>query len=181
MKTISLVAVIFLWGTTAFSFSIQKGLGPPDTQGWCPADWLLGCTSGTAALGPQGLFLSNLASPPRSAYELELKLLPYRSLLFNFRADRAVGHLLISLDGVVLERVKAEAGDWWLRLDDVPKEGVLKVELDEYCETIVIRSVYFPCSRAEPCMDRFMDGFLLGIGLTVTFLLITYFLTGLGR
>ena len=173
-----LVGVIFLWGIAASAFSIHKGLGPPDIQGWCPADWLIACTSGTAALDSEGLRLSNLLVPPRSAYELELKLLPYRSLLFSFESEQGVGHVIISLDGVEVERVAIETGSWWLRLDNLPPEGILRVELEDFCESLLIRSVYFPCRGEGPivseCEDRFLEGLLWGVGLTVALLLATY-------
>ena len=172
------VTAILLWGIATFAFSIHKGLGPPDTRGWCPADWLIGCTSGTAALDSEGLHLLNLSVPPRSAYELELKLLPYRSLLFSFESEQGIGHVIISLDGVEVERVAIETGSWWLRLDDLPPEGTLRVEVDDYCESLLIRSVYFPCRGEGPvgpeCKDRFLEGLLWGMGLTVALLLASY-------
>ncbi|MGY4707876.1 hypothetical protein ACVNPS_09045 [Candidatus Bipolaricaulota sp. J31] len=179
------LGMMALFGVTALAISVTKGLGPPDTLGWCPADWLLGCTSGIAALEPEGLLLSNLSVPPPSTYELELKLLPYRALLFSFEGKQAGGHVMISLNGVLIEKVGIEEGEWWIRLEDLPQEGLLRLELDQYCESLLVRSIYFPCqgeAQVLPeCKARFWEGILWGAGLTIAFLIMFYLLTGSGE
>lgn len=185
MRRISIsLGIVLLSSLVSWGFSVVKGTGPPDTHGWCPADWLLGCSSGTAALSHQGLFLKNLSVPPRAAYELELKLLPYKSLLFAFEGA-GVGNIVIYIDGVPLARIAVGNGEWWIRLDDLPEEGLLRLELDEYCEALLLESVYFPC-RGEvlsppDCLDQFWQGVLIGTGITLGLLLLAYICMDLGE
>ncbi len=179
MKRIPIfLGIVVLSSLLCWGFSVTRGTGPPDIRGWCPADWLVGCSSGTAALSPDGLFLSNLIGPPRSAYELELKLIPYQTLLFVFQGQQDVGHVVISIDGIPLETVPVEAGTWWVCLDDLPAEGTLRLELDDYCDGLLLRSIYFPCQYTAPlcpdCRDAQFLGFLLGALLTATLLLLAY-------
>jgi hypothetical protein len=159
---------------------LSVGRGQPDLGGWCALDWLAGCTEGVAVLSGSGLVLYAGQIPP-SAFELSLKLIPYRSLLFVLESPSTIGRISVQLDGVEQRSIPiAIRGQWWVRLTDLPETGILRIEPDKYCEQLTIRSVNFPCPPCPPgleCQDCRRDlilGAVLGalLGALVCWLIL---------
>jgi len=157
---------------------VRVGTGVPDLSGWCRMDWLAGCPSGVGALsgGTGELTLVPTQTPPPSAVEFSLKLLPYRTLLFLLSGVGG-GHLELELDGTELARVPLASGQWWIVVDGLPSQGILRLELDERAETLTVKSVYFPCSAQCPACPGCRDDFLWGalIGAVTTWVLLYLF------
>jgi len=164
LRRFVLALVLMVVAPLGHAATLKHGTGEPDLADWCAMDWLAGCTTGVVALSGTGLELHPTLSPPPSAYELSLKLIPYRSLLFLLEGRSAVGHVTFYLNGRVLDRIRAQGGRWWVRIDDLPTTGILRLELDQYCESLVIRSINFPCRPCPrpSCLKEFLLGALLG-------------------
>ncbi len=162
---LAMAAVAFAAGATGQVVGISTGAGEPNLAGWCALDWLAGCTTGVAVLSGSGLVLYAGQIPP-SAFELSLRLIPYRSLLFVLESPSAIGRISVQLDGVELRNIAIPTpGPWWIRLTDLPETGILRLELDRYCERLTIRSVNFPCPPCPPrlaCRDCQRD-LILGV------------------
>jgi len=174
MMFLRLVLVLMAYSTAALAVSVHQGIGQPDLSTWCPLDWLASCSSGVAALTGEGLELEATQAPPPSALELSLKLIPYRSLLFVLRSEQPIGHVRVLLDQRELRRIEVPQGNWWIQVDDLPAQGVLRLELDPHCEKLLIRSVYFPCSaRVGDCRWAFLGGVVLGAVVTTLLCLMT--------
>ena len=174
MVFLRLVLVLMAYSTAALAVSVHQGIGQPDLSTWCPLDWLTSCSSGVAALTGEGLELEATQAPPPSALELSLKLIPYRSLLFVLRSEQPIGHVRVLLDQRELRRIEVPQGNWWIQVDDLPAQGVLRLELDPHCEKLLIRSVYFPCSaRVGDCRWAFLGGVVLGAVVTTLLCLMT--------
>lgn len=178
---LAMAALAFAAAATGQVVDISTGTGEPNLAGWCALDWLAGCTTGVAVLSGSGLALYAGQTPPPSAFELNLKLIPYRSLLFVLDSPGAVGRISVQLDGVELRNIAVPIhGPWWVRLTDLPETGILRLELDKHCERLTIRSANFPCPPCPPglecrdCRKDFILGALFGavVGLLVCWFIV---------
>jgi len=183
MRGLLLTAVVFLplsLAVPGIGVELEQGTGIPDLSGWCMLDWLTPCTSGLSWLDADGLTLTTAQVPPRSAYELELKLIPYDSLLIFLESPEGVGHVLLYLDGERVGRFPLQRGAWWIKLSHLPPQGVFRLELDRYCRDLTIRGVYFPCRTAFPmadCTQAFRNGLVAGIISTAVVFWLVYLIT----
>lgn len=158
-----LMAVVVL--APAQAAVLRSGTGQPDLSGWCPLPWHSMETTGVVALSGAGLELRAEPRPPPSAYELSLKLTRSRSLLFVLESPGPAGHAVFRLDSVELGRLRVPArGVWWVLVTDLPETGILRLELDRYVDSLLIRSVYYPCPPCpdDRCLQCGVIGALLG-------------------
>ncbi len=175
MKSLSLLAVaLLIIALQAFSIQIKYGAGQPEVEGWCPLGWHAGTLCGHGGLTEQGLELYR-TTPPVTAYELNLKMIPFPSLLFSLRSPNTAGTIDVWLDGKLVDQITPPGeGAWWLRLDDLPERGFLRLELGKYCDSLLIQSIYFPCAACPlpDCRLYLLLGALLGAGLVLLLCLI---------
>jgi len=161
-----ILALAVLSGFTGCATTLTTGQGKPDLAGWCRLDWNAGCTTGLTVLSGSGLTLIPSQSPPPSSYELSLKLIPGRSLLFVFESPSTTGRITFSVDGLAIRSLPPPTtGLWWARLSDLPDTGILRVELDRYCDEITIQSISHDCLRRPPpptCWREFILGAIAG-------------------
>lgn len=149
------LAVIFFWGTSlGYATTLTVGTGTPKLDGWCWLDWNAGCTTGLAVLSGAGLTLFPAHTAPPSSLELSLKLIQGRALIFLFESPSTTGKITFSVDGSVVRSIAPpRTGSWWVRLTDLPSAGILRLELDRYCDQLTITSVNYDCCSCGPCPD----------------------------
>lgn len=171
------LAVIFFWGTNLCSATtLTVGTGTPNVDGWCWLDWNTGCTTGLAVLSGSGLTLFPAQAAPPSSLELSLKLIQGRTLIFLFESPSTSGKITFSVDGSVVRSIAPpRTGSWWVRLSDLPSAGILRLELDRYCDQLTITSIYYDCYACGPC-PRCLKEFLLGLVVGVAGVLALHWL-----
>jgi len=167
-----LLAVAF-WGVIGLAVSVQVGTGTPDFREWSPLPWHGMESSGLAGLTEAGLELNADLRPPRSAFELSLKMTSSSTLLFLFESPSPAGEIVLRLDGVQIEKNRVpQAGPWWVKLSDLPRRGILRVELNPYVKKLVIKAVYYPARACPSCpwLEYVLLGALVGLGAVLGWL-----------
>jgi len=159
-----LAAALVLAGSAgAFGVSVQHGTGEPEWAGWCALHWYACSTTGVGAVTAEGLLLHAAQRPPLSGLELSLNRLGHDSLLVVFRSPSPAGSLRVLLDGALVERMPVPTvGRWWLELTELPRRGVLRLELDAHVEHVLVEALKFPCIACpdcEPTPDRYAEGY----------------------
>lgn len=98
-----------------------------------------GCTTGLAVLSGSGLTLFPAQTAPPGSLVLSLKLIQGRALIFLFESPSTTGKITFSVDGSVVRPIAPpRTGSWWVRLTDLPSGGILRLELDRYCDQLTI-------------------------------------------
>lgn len=148
--------------------TVATGTGDPELAGWCLVDWNAGCTTDLAVLSGFSLTLVSSQSPPPGAFEISLKLIPGRSLAFLVESPSPVGRISFSIADVTIRTLSPPgAGAWWVRLSNLPDTGILRLELDKYCDEVTIRSLGFDCRVPPPAPSGrwglFAGGLAVGV------------------
>lgn len=154
-----------LIGSKGHATALDTGRGRPDLTSWCRLDWNAGCATGLTVLSESGLALLPGQGPPPSSYELSLKLIPSRSMMFLFESPSTIGKISFSVDGVLIHTMAPVAtGSWWVRLSGLPDTGILRLSLDKYCEGVTIESISYKCQDPLPadCRGEFILGMVAG-------------------
>lgn len=175
-KVLAATAVFICWGWALGgpATSVRYGTGIPNLAGWCELEWVSTCAFGIAEVADSGqLTLYPAPGPPGSGLHVPLDSVPGAGLLLLLDSERPVGHLLIILDGVNIATIPVPtAGNWWVTVEGLPPQGVLRVELGLHMEPLTISSIYHEC-RPEPppaeprwnCWNAFLSGVLVGAAL----------------
>lgn len=152
MKRACLGILVVFWALSVAAVTVRTGTGEPDLEGWCELGWGAGCVVGHAGFTDRGLLLSATQVPPVPAYELTLKLIPHRTLLFLLESPEPAGKIQVTLDGqLVTTMIVPAKGTWWLGVSDLIASGILRIELGPRCESLLIRGIYAPCRPCPPC------------------------------
>lgn len=161
------VLLVLSLGVPVSGVSIVTGVGPTIPDGlWAPLGWWGSKAIGNAGLTESGFLLSNAQVPPVPSYELALRLIPHKELLFLLESPAPVGKLNVYLDCTLIKVIDVPAGGtWWLLISDLPSSGILRIELGSYCDWLLIRSVNYlapKCPDCPACWPWFGIGALVG-------------------
>lgn len=152
MRRVMVLVLVLFWAVPLCAVNIRTGTGRPSLEGWCELGWGAGCVVGHAGLTDQGLLLSAAQVPPNPAYELTLRLIPHKTLLFLFDSPEPSGKIRVYLDCNLVETVYVPSlGSWWMEISDLPRSGLLRIELGPCCDLLLIRGIYAPCTACPPC------------------------------
>jgi len=152
MRRVLLAALVF-WAVPVMAVTVRTGAGRPSMEGWCLLGWGTGSLVGHGGLTDQGLLLSAAQVPPTPAYEINLKLLPQRALLFLFQSPGPAGKLFVYADNELVSTASIPApGPWWMQVSNLPSTGILRIELGPYCEFLIIEGIYGPCKAPPPAV-----------------------------
>lgn len=163
MRGIGLALFVVLWALPVAAVTVRTGTGRPGLEGWCELGWGAGCVVGHAGLTERGLLLSAAQVPPAPAYELTLRLIPHKTLLFVFESPEPAGKIRVLLDCQLVSTVIVPAkGEWWMEISDLPDSGILRIELGPCCEQLLIRGIYVPCEACPSCLPWLVIGLLMG-------------------
>jgi len=187
MKYVACLATVALFlllcAVGGIATSVHYGRGIPSLRGWCELDWVGTCTFGVADVTELGqLTLYPAPGPPGSGLHVPLADVPGSELLFLLESKVPRGHLLIILDEVDIASLSVPGvGNWWVRVEDLPPQGTLRLELGPYMGALSINSVHYSCQSApflmpkprDKCWDEFLIGLVAGatlVGLWVLFM-----------
>ncbi len=149
-----------------FGVSVRMGTGGAN-QDWCPLGWWGSKAIGNAGLTEEGFLLSTAQTPPVPAYEIALKLVPYKELLFMLRSPSPAGKINLYLNDKLVDTVDVPTiGNWWMLVSDLPDSGILRIELGAYCDQLLIQSVNYRCQTCPPLWPWFILGAVCGALLT---------------
>jgi hypothetical protein len=157
MRRVLFVVLVF-WALPVTAVNVRTGAGRPSLEGWCLLGWGAGSIIGHGGLTDQGLLLSAAQVPPAPAYEINLKLLPHKALLFLFQSPGPAGKLLVFADNEPIFTASIPGpGPWWMQISDLPSAGILRIELGPYCNALLIEGIYGPC-KAPPAAVKVRTG-----------------------